>query len=219
MSVATGTTGTLTARVRVSVSASDPISLAGVMSALRSRPELSLVREAEMHEAEVAVVVTDRVDEAALRAVRSARRNHAAQVVLVCGRLGDDDDVVAAVEAGALGLVRRSEATPERLVSVIRGASQGEGTVPPDLLGHLLDQVGSLQRQVLRPRGLTFTGLTTREIDVLRLIADGMDTAEIARTLNFSERTVKNVLHDITTRLQLRNRPHAVAYALREGLI
>ncbi|MBN8883306.1 MAG: response regulator transcription factor, partial [Salana multivorans] len=91
--------------------------------------------------------------------------------------------------------------------------------VPPDLLGHLLDQVGSLQRQVLRPMGLTFTGLTTREVDVLRLIADGFDTAEIARNLNFSERTVKNVLHDITTRLQLRNRPHAVAYALREGLI
>ncbi|OJX97979.1 DNA-binding NarL/FixJ family response regulator [Salana multivorans] len=219
MSVSTGTTGTLTSRVRVWVSASDPISLAGVMSALRSRPELSLVRDPDANDAEVAVVVTDRVDEQALRAVRSARRNHGVQVVLVCGRLGDDDDVVAAVEAGALGLVRRSEATPERLVSVIRGASHGEGTVPPDLLGHLLDQVGSLQRQVLRPMGLTFTGLTTREVDVLRLIADGFDTAEIARNLNFSERTVKNVLHDITTRLQLRNRPHAVAYALREGLI
>lgn len=218
MSMTTGTTGTLTARVKVWVSASDPISLAGVMSALRPRPELSLVREPNTDEAQVTVVVTDRVDEAALRAVRSVRRNHAAQVVLVCGSL-TDEDVVTCVEAGALGLVRRSEATPERLVAVIRGASQGEGTVPPDLLGHLLDQVGSLQRQVLRPRGLTFTGLATREIDVLRLVADGMDTSEIARNLNFSERTVKNVLHDITTRLQLRNRSHAVAYALREGLI
>ncbi|MBN8882779.1 MAG: hypothetical protein J0H73_10750, partial [Salana multivorans] len=109
MSVSTGTTGTLTSRVRVWVSASDPISLAGVMSALRSRPELSLVRDPDANDAEVAVVVTDRVDEQALRAVRSARRNHGVQVVLVCGRLGDDDDVVAAVEAGALGLVRRSE--------------------------------------------------------------------------------------------------------------
>lgn len=219
MSVSTGMTGTMTSRVRVWVSANDPISLAGVTSALRSRPELSLVRDPEGQDTQVVVVVTDRVDDSALRAVRSARRNHGAQVVLVCGQLGDDDDVVAAVEAGALALVRRSEATPERLVVVIRGASRGEGTVPPDLLGHLLDQVGSLQRQVLRPMGLTFTGLTTREVDVLRLIADGLDTAEIARRLNFSERTVKNVLHDITTRLQLRNRPHAVAYALREGLI
>jgi len=54
---------------------------------------------------------------------------------------------------------------------------------------------------------------------VLRLIADGCDTSEIANRLAYSERTVKNVLHDVTTRLQLRNRSHAVAYALRQGLI
>ncbi|TNU73108.1 response regulator transcription factor [Miniimonas arenae] len=217
----TGTVaGAATDKVRVWVGATDPISLAGVASALRPRPELTLVREGDggAAGARVAVIVTDRVDEATMRAVRNARRTGDAQVVLVAGYL-TDDDVVAAVEAGVLALVRRSEATPDRLVAVIRSAAHGEGTVPPDLLGHLLDQVGSLQRQVLRPRGLTFTGLATREIDVLRLVADGMDTAEIARTLSYSERTVKNVLHDITTRLQLRNRSHAVAYALREGLI
>nr|WP_281497227.1 helix-turn-helix transcriptional regulator [Ornithinimicrobium sp. F0845] len=82
-----------------------------------------------------------------------------------------------------------------------------------------MTQLGRLQRQVLTPRGLTFTGLTPREAQVLRLVADGHDTAEIARELCYSERTVKNVLHDLTTRLQLRNRSHAVAYALREGLI
>jgi DNA-binding NarL/FixJ family response regulator len=61
--------------------------------------------------------------------------------------------------------------------------------------------------------------LAPREIDVLRLVADGYDTGEIATKLAYSERTVKNVLHDVTTRLQLRNRSHAVAFALREGLI
>ena len=65
----------------------------------------------------------------------------------------------------------------------------------------------------------SFTGLATREIEVLRLVADGFGTSEIAHQLSYSERTVKNVLHDITTRLQLRNRSHAVAYALRQGLI
>jgi len=54
---------------------------------------------------------------------------------------------------------------------------------------------------------------------VLRLVSDGHDTSEIATTLCYSERTVKNVLHDVTTRLNLRNRSHAVAYAMREGLI
>jgi DNA-binding NarL/FixJ family response regulator len=61
--------------------------------------------------------------------------------------------------------------------------------------------------------------LTDREVEVLRLVAEGLDTGEIARRLAFSERTIKSVLHDVTTRLQLRNRAHAVAFAVREGFI
>jgi DNA-binding NarL/FixJ family response regulator len=61
--------------------------------------------------------------------------------------------------------------------------------------------------------------LNPREVRVLRLVADGRPTYDIARELSYSERTVKNILHDVTNRLQLRNRAHAVAYALREGLI
>ena len=91
--------------------------------------------------------------------------------------------------------------------------------MPADLLGRLLEQVGYVQRQMLAPRGLTFSGLTDREIDVLKLVADGLDTNEVADRLCYSERTVKNVIHDVTTRLRLRNRTHAVAYALRQGLI
>jgi DNA-binding NarL/FixJ family response regulator len=67
--------------------------------------------------------------------------------------------------------------------------------------------------------GLNVAGLSDREIQVLKLVADGLDTRDIAVALNYSERTVKNVLHDVTSRLQLRNRSHAVAYAIREGLI
>jgi DNA-binding NarL/FixJ family response regulator len=102
---------------------------------------------------------------------------------------------------------------------MIRSVAVGEGTLPPDLLGRLLDQVGRLQRQVLAPRGLTFRGLSEREVRVLRLLADGMDTAEVGRELFYSERTVKNIVHDITSRLELRNRTHAVAYAIKQGLI
>jgi DNA-binding NarL/FixJ family response regulator len=91
--------------------------------------------------------------------------------------------------------------------------------LPPDLLSRLLQQVGELQRQVLGPRGLTFSGLTERELSVLRLLADGHDTAEVGKQLFYSERTVKNIVHDLTSRLELRNRTHAVAFALRQGLI
>ena len=58
-----------------------------------------------------------------------------------------------------------------------------------------------------------------REVDVLRLLAEGYDTADIADALAYSERTIKNVIHDVTSRLQLRNRSHAVAVAMRTGVI
>jgi len=204
-------------RIAVYVHADDPISQAGVASQLRPRPEVRVLDTAEAEQAKVALVVADKVTEPTLKVLRSLQRG-GVRLVLVVAEL-DDTDLVAAVEAGVAGLVRRAEATPERMVSVIRSAAAGEGSVPPDLLGRLLDQVGRLQRQVLWPRGLTFAGLAEREIEVLKLVADGYDTSEIAHHLAYSERTVKNVLHDVTTRLQLRNRSHAVAYALREGLI
>lgn len=203
-------------RLPVFVHASDPISQAGIASQLHARPELWVVEDIDL--AVVAVVVGDDVNEELLRAVRAIQRQGGPRVVLVVTRL-DDDGVLTAVEAGACGLLRRSEATPERLVTAARSAAAGDGTVPPDLLGRLLEGVGRLQRQVLAPRGLTFTGLTERELSVLRLVADGHDTTEIARELAYSERTIKNTIHDLTTRLNLRDRTHAVAYALRQGLI
>jgi len=205
-------------RTTVRVYARDPISEAGVASSLRPRPEVRIVGPADDDTPEVVLVVADEVNEETLNTLRFLRRNGASKVVLISAHL-DDKALVRAVESGVVGLVRRSEATTDRLLAVIGSAALGEGAVPPDLLGRLLDQVGRLQRTVLDPRGMTFSGLSAREIEVLRLVADGFDTAYIARELSYSERTVKNVLHDLTTRLQLRNRSHAVAYALREGLI
>ena len=205
-------------RIPVYVHTDDPISQVGVSGQLRPRPEVLVLADEERENAKVAVVVTDRVTEETLRVLRTLSRTGNARAVLVATQL-DDADLIAAIESGAAGLVRRHEATPDRLVSVITAAAAGEGAVPPDLLGRLLDQVGRLQRQVLSPRGLTFSGLADREVEVLRLVADGLDTAEIADKLAYSQRTVKNVLHDVTNRLQLRNRSHAVAYALRHGLI
>jgi DNA-binding NarL/FixJ family response regulator len=194
------------------------ISRAGLASQLRPQPRVRVVDDDERDAAAVAVVVADSVGEHTLRTLRSLRSRGISRLVLVASEI-DDTGLVAAVEAGVSGLVRRSEATAERLVATIEAAAAGDGTVPPDLLGRLLSQIGQLQRAVLAPRGLTFTGLTEREIDVLRLVADGLDTAEIAAKLCYSQRTVKNVLHDVTSRLHLRNRSHAVAYALRHGLI
>lgn len=204
--------------ISVYVYANDPILQAGVISQLRAGPEMAVVDQTELDEADVAVVVTDLVDDTVLRILRAMQRGSAPRTVLIATAV-DESTVVAAAEAGVSGLLRRGEVTPERLMDVVGKVAAGEAAVPPDLLARLLDQVGRLQRQVLSPRGLRFSGLSEREIEVLRLLADGMDTSEIACRMSFSERTIKAVLHDLTTRLQLRSRAHAVAYAVREGLI
>lgn len=202
-------------RVRVFVHAADPVIAAGVVGQLRGRPEVEI---SDIDAAAVAVVAVDVIDGAATTVIKAIQRNGCPRVIVVAAQL-DEHGLVSAIEAGAIGFLRRHEAVPERLAASIEGAAQGDGSVPPDLLGRLMNQVGQLQRQVLNPRGITFSGMTEREIEVLRLIADGMDTAEIADELCYSPRTVKNVIHDVTTRLQLRNRSHAVAHAVREGLI
>ncbi|GAB3805265.1 response regulator transcription factor [Micromonospora zhanjiangensis] len=205
-------------RLPVHLYSTDVISRAGVVSQLRPRPEVLLLDEAEADQAAVAVIISDGIDDQTLRTLRSLRSRYGSALVLVLTQV-DDAGLVAAVEHGVAGIVRRSEASADRLVAVIRSAAAGEGVVPPDLLGRLLQQVGALQREVLGPRGLTFSGLAEREVEVLRLVAEGFDTAEIAAKLSYSQRTIKNILHDVTNRLHLRNRCHAVAYALRNGLI
>jgi DNA-binding NarL/FixJ family response regulator len=204
--------------IEVVVSAADPLSRAGIVSQLRRAQGISVVADAEAPDDAVALVVADELDASVLAALRAHRAHGLRRIVLLVSRV-DDRGLLVAAEAGVTGVIRRSEATAGNLAAAIRSAAAGEGSLPPDLLGRLLRQVGQLQRQVLSPRGLTFSGLTERETAVLRLLAEGYDTAEVGRQLFYSERTVKNIIHDVTSRLELRNRAHAVAYAIREGLI
>lgn len=204
-------------RTQVHVVASDPVSRDGAASLLRGQG-VDLVDGDRLDADVVALVVVDELDDEAGREIRSLRRSGVDSIVVIATRV-DDAGLLAAVEAGAKALLRRGECTPQNLIRSIHAARLGEGSLPPDLLGRLLGQVGRLQRQVLSPNGLTFSGLTEREVKVLRLLADGFDTSEVGRQLFLSERTVKNVVHDVTSRLGLRNRTHAVAHALRHGLI
>jgi DNA-binding NarL/FixJ family response regulator len=205
-------------RVRVFVFGEDGISQAGVATQLRSRPDILIVDDGDIDSAEVAVVIVDAVDESCSRTVRAVQRNGCPRVVLVVSEL-DDTGLMGAVEVGACGVLRRRETTPEGLEAAVMAAVHGNGTLAPDLLGRLMVQMSRLQRDVLAPRGIGPSGVTDRELDVLRLLADGLDTAEIARRLAYSERTIKNVIHDLTSRLNLKNRLHAVAYAMKAGLI
>ena len=189
----------LTDRTHVYLATSDPVSRAGIASQLRSHHGLEIVEERQIDAEVVALVIADQMDEETTQTIRALKRRGVERVVLIVTRV-DDTGLLSALEAGARGVLRRNQATP-------------------DLLGRLLDQVGRLQSQVLNPRGLSFAVLTDREIKVLKLLADGLDTAEVGRRLFYSERTVKNIVHDVTSRLNLRNRTHAVAYAMRQGLL
>lgn len=204
-------------RIPVYLAAGDAISRDGIASQLRGQG-VELVDERRLDDRSVAVLIVDELDDQAIRDIRALRRQSVRSVVVVATRI-EDAGLLAAAEAGANGMLQRAQSTPQNLLNSIQAAASGEGCLPPDLLGRLLSQVGRLQRHVLAPRGLTFSGLTEREVKVLRLLAEGMDTTEVGRQLFLSERTVKNAVHDVMSRLNLRNRTHAVAYALRQGLI
>jgi DNA-binding NarL/FixJ family response regulator len=137
--------------------------------------------------------------------------------VIVCSSDGAQEAVLAALQAGAVGYLRKDELTPESLSASIRAAANGTGVVTPDLLEHLFaGGNGNGNGGVRRPAVAT---LTDREQQVLALIAAGHPTREVAQELCYSERTVKNVLHDVVTKLNARSRSQAVAFAVREGLI
>ena len=205
-------------RLSVLVHGDDPISEAGVASQLRGRPEVSVLDPRHAEDADVAVVVVDTLDNDTDCTVRAIRRNACDRVVVVSTAI-DDSALMRSVELGVNAILRRSEASPERLSAAVVSAARGDGSMAPDLLGRLLDQMSRLQNKVLAPGSIGSNGFTDREVDVLRLLAEGCDTSEIANQLAYSERTIKNVIHDVTSRCHLRNRSHAVAFAMRSGVI
>ncbi|MFI9383135.1 response regulator transcription factor [Kutzneria sp. NPDC052558] len=205
-------------RVTVATYAEDPVLRAGIAHQLRPRPEVELVAPGEENRAAVTLVVVDQIGDDTVRLLRRLRHGKASRTALVVGRF-EPPALRTAIECGVAAVIRRAEATGDRLVSVITAVSKGEGVLPGDVLGQLLDHVGQLSRSSLDPGGVALSTLSARETDVLRLVSEGFDTNEIAGKLSYSERTIKNVLSEINARLRLRNRAHAVGYAMRSGLL
>jgi DNA-binding NarL/FixJ family response regulator len=201
--------------LRVNVVALDPMLQAGAESALGDCPDVVVVPPREA--AAVTVVITDALADQVLETLRALRDEpHRPQVVLVAADL-EPDEALYALAAGARGLLRRRELGASGLARAVLAAAEGDCTVPPDILARLLGR-GAPDPA---PAGSSWPGplLNERERAVLELIADGHETDEIARELSYSIRTVTGVVHDITHRFRLRNRAHAVAYALRTGLL
>jgi DNA-binding NarL/FixJ family response regulator len=136
--------------------------------------------------------------------------------VLICTSDCQEDAVLTAMQAGAVGFLRKDTLTTEGLSAAVSAAVNGAGVVTPDLLDSLLRGISPEGVENGRP---ALARLTEREQQVLSLIAKGHPTREVAQELCYSERTVKNVLHDVVTKLNARSRSQAVAHAVREGLI
>lgn len=193
-----------------------------------SQPAIELIGPADLDRARVALVVGDAVDDSVARIVRAIQRDGISRVVLVASRF-EESGVVAAVAAGVTSFLRRAEATSARLVEAIRQADQQGCKLPEGLMRKASISASSCPpapayawpTEPVSRDGDTLTGvrLSGRESEVLRLVADGLDTADIAARLSFSESTIKGILGKIMTRVEARNRCQAVAIAVREGLI
>ncbi|MDQ4048294.1 MAG: response regulator transcription factor [Actinomycetota bacterium] len=149
------------------------------------------------------------------------RKAHAAMgtPIVVCSSARDEDGVLASIRAGAVGCLCKDTLTHDTLAAGVRAADEGAGVMEPELLGTILRSISRASQEILEPNGMSRARLTAREQQVLRLIADGHPTREVAEELAYSERTVKNVLHDAVTKMNARSRSQAVALAVREGLI
>jgi DNA-binding NarL/FixJ family response regulator len=145
-----------------------------------------------------------------------AVRESAGAQVIVCSSDVQEESVRSAMAAGAVGYLRKETLTTDGLAAAVKAVANGTGVMTPELLGNLLRGLSPDGPDSGRPQTAR---LTDREQQVLALIAAGHPTREVAQQLSYSERTVKNVLHDVVTKLNARSRSQAVAFAVREGLI
>jgi DNA-binding NarL/FixJ family response regulator len=137
--------------------------------------------------------------------------------VLVLTVSDRDADVVEAIAAGACGYMLKDSSLDD-LVRGIEAASIGESPVSPAAAAKLLERVRATSPDPERAAHIR-SELSQREIEVLKLIANGKDNTEIARELVISPKTVKNHTSSILAKLQIENRIQAAVYAVRAGLV
>ncbi|HSK16483.1 MAG TPA: response regulator transcription factor [Gaiellaceae bacterium] len=137
--------------------------------------------------------------------------------VVVLTISADDEDVMDAVVAGACGYLLK-DASIDQLIDGIRAAARGESLISPQIASKLLQRLRAHTPDMVAAQTVK-AELSDRELEVLRLIANGKDNAEIARELFISPKTVKNHISNILMKLQIENRIQAAVYAVRSGIV
>ncbi|MFJ8228490.1 LuxR C-terminal-related transcriptional regulator [Streptomyces sp. NPDC094448] len=207
--------------VTILVLADDPITADGVTAYLRSCPSLAVVSPEDVGEARMALFLADRVTGRTVAAMAElAERSGEGElpVVLVANTISGPL-LVRAVRHGLVSFLPRARTPLDRTVETLLEVYGGRCDLPPAMVGELMTQIRALHRAGAAGAESAAGELTSREADILRLVAEGLTTVEIAARLNYAERTIKSVLHGAIVRLGLRNRAHAVAHAMRIGAI
>jgi DNA-binding NarL/FixJ family response regulator len=137
--------------------------------------------------------------------------------VLVLTISDQDGDVMDAILAGACGYLLK-DASIQELMRGIRSAAMGESLISPHIASKVLQRLRASSAQPDIAETIR-TELSDREIDVLKLIANGKDNAQIAAELHISPKTVKNHISNILMKLQIDNRIQAAVYAVRSGIV
>ncbi|MBM3136445.1 MAG: response regulator transcription factor, partial [Chloroflexi bacterium] len=148
-----------------------------------------------------------------IEAIRHIKAQQPKACILVLTTFAGEDKIFPAIKAGALGY-HLKDASPEELVQAIRQVYRGQPSLHPIIARKVLQELASPAAE----RPPTPEPLTQREVEVLQLVAQGLDNQEIADKLVISEATVRTHVSNILGKLQLASRTQAVLYALREGL-
>jgi DNA-binding NarL/FixJ family response regulator len=207
--------------ITVAVFAYDQATGGSVLGHLSASPDIQVLPASRHAEADVVVVLTSSVTDALLTEMDAitARAAYARQsMVLVSGPLRERH-LTRALSCGVVSILPWAEITPRLITRAVIASGSGRAIIPETVARWLVDEARMFQQNVLAVHGLQAGGLDDREVRVLKFLADGQDTEYIAEQLNYSERTIKRIIQDLMTRLGLRNRAHAVSYALRVGVI
>lgn len=196
----------------------------GVRAFMDTQPDLTVVGEAESGEEAVAlaaehapdVVIVDLVMPGmdGIEVTRRVKQASPRTQIIVLTSYHQDEHIFPAIRAGALSYLLK-DVGPAELADAVRKAAAGEAVLHPRVAARVVQELHGARHDMPNP----FTELSERELEVLRLIADGMNNAHIAEALVISEKTVKSHVSNILNKLHLADRTQAAVYAWREGVV
>jgi NarL family two-component system response regulator LiaR len=196
----------------------------GVKAFFVTQPDISVVAEAGSGDEGVKlaaqfvpdVILMDLImpNMDGVEATRRVKQVSPRSQVVVLTSYHEDENIFPALKAGALSYILK-DLSAEELASAVRKAAVGEAVLHPRVAARVIKELQGKRQDVLNP----FTELSERELEVLKLIADGMSNADMAAKLVLSEKTVKGHVSNILSKLQLADRTQAAVYAWREGIV